>query len=85
MGKGPNRHFSKEHIPMAKKHIATVSWKQEITRAGKEWNSGTMLGGRENGAATVENGTQFLKNLNTELPHDPGMPALPQKNWMQGL
>lgn len=36
-----------------------------------------MLGGRENGAATLENSTQFLKNLNTELPHGPGIPALP--------
>lgn len=64
---------------------ATVSWKQEITRAGKaaeEWNSGALQGGRENGAATVENGMQFLKNLNAELPHDQSFqryPTLPQR------
>ena len=44
-------------------------------RMRRKWNP-ALLVRRENGAAPVENGSGFLKKLNTELPYDPAIPRL---------
>lgn len=47
----------------------------------------SLLAGMSNGAATVENGLQFLKQLKTELLYDAVVLLLVlfQKNGQQGL
>lgn len=42
----------------------------------RKWNPWALLVGMQNGTATVENSTEFLKKLKRELPDDPAIPLL---------
>ena len=41
--------------------------REEMMTTYNNWNPHTLLMGLKNGIATMENGMQFLKNLNTAL------------------